>query len=305
MRRRTINSGFTLIELLVVIAIIAILAAILFPVFAQAKEAAKKTSCLGNVKQIATALYMYATDSDDTLCQTSWESDLTPQSFNPIFGDGKHGQIHWTFLMQPYIKNWDIFRCPSDTDPVKPPLTHQCPNGVADLGKLSSSGLMMCDWQAPAYSYIPNYNLIPAHDWVPVSMTTVPEPSNTIAVAERRNKLDNGTLIGAQKGFSGFNPSQPCPGSVQIAPQYAKISTLNFAFWTEPFAVQHQIADTNDKTDIVRVKWDRHQGGANYAYGDGHAKFRKLGQTLNPDKYEYGDHFYPPFAPYNTGPCVN
>src|SRR5678816_3817185 len=59
--------GFTLIELLVVIAIIAILAAILFPVFAQAKAAAKKTACLSNNKQIGIALYMYLTDFDDLL----------------------------------------------------------------------------------------------------------------------------------------------------------------------------------------------------------------------------------------------
>src|SRR5258708_2259929 len=62
------KKAFTLIELLVVIAIIAILAAILFPVFAQAKEAAKKTSCLSNQKQVALAAMMYVGDYDDTMC---------------------------------------------------------------------------------------------------------------------------------------------------------------------------------------------------------------------------------------------
>src|SRR5437016_2905022 len=110
------RKAFTLIELLVVIAIIAILAAILFPVFAQAKEAAKKTACLHNMKEIATATFLYAGDNDDTLCQTSWESTQTLQSFNPA---GKY-QIHWTYLMQPYIKSYDIFKCPSDGAPVTP-----------------------------------------------------------------------------------------------------------------------------------------------------------------------------------------
>src|SRR6266571_2839997 len=66
--RRARRSGFTLIELLVVIAIIAILAAILFPVFAQAREKARATTCLSNVKQCVTGLLMYAQDYDEGLC---------------------------------------------------------------------------------------------------------------------------------------------------------------------------------------------------------------------------------------------
>src|SRR5580704_547522 len=83
--------GFTLIELLVVIAIIAILAAILFPVFAQAKEAAKKTSCLANAKEIALGLFLYTNDYDDTLPNTSWEQETAsgyPGTFNPQNANG-------------------------------------------------------------------------------------------------------------------------------------------------------------------------------------------------------------------------
>ncbi|HWA81820.1 MAG TPA: prepilin-type N-terminal cleavage/methylation domain-containing protein [Fimbriimonadaceae bacterium] len=290
--------AFTLIELLVVIAIIAILAAILFPVFAQAKEAAKKTACLSNTKQIATSTFMYAGDNDDMLCQTSWESQNTIQSFNSA---GTY-QIHWTYLLQPYIKNWDMFRCPSDANPVLP--KHPCPNGVSDLGKLDGSGQMYCDWQAPSYSYIPNYNLMPAHDWSPTNMGVFPDPSNTITVTERRDKEAQGFVIGQQKGVTGFNPSQPCPGSTQVAPQYAVIHSMNFAYWTPDFAAQHLASDTNDKVDITRVRWERHAGGACYCYADGHAKWQRLGQTLNPDHYQYGDHFYPAFAPY-SGVCSN
>lgn len=290
--------AFTLIELLVVIAIIAILAAILFPVFAQAKEAAKKTSCLGNMKQIGTAFFMYAGDNDDTLCQTSWESELTPQPNNP---GGKY-QIHWTYLMQPYVKNWDIFKCPSDSDPQTP--KNPAPNGNSDIGK-ENGGLMFCDWMVQKYSYIPSYNLMSAHDWIPPTLTVLPEPANTIAVAERRNKLANGTVMGKHKGVGGFNPAQPCPGSTQIAPQYAAVtSATSFAYWTADFAKQHAIADKNDKNDIVRVSWDRHTNGGNYAYADGHAKYQKLEQTLNNDKYQYGERFYPSFASFNVNPCA-
>jgi prepilin-type N-terminal cleavage/methylation domain-containing protein/prepilin-type processing-associated H-X9-DG protein len=87
--------GFTLIELLVVIAIIAILAAILFPVFAQAKLAAKKTVALSDVKEIGLAMNMYTTDYDDT---------------SPIvFGISGQGSVDVYQTMQPYIKNMDIF----------------------------------------------------------------------------------------------------------------------------------------------------------------------------------------------------
>lgn len=90
--------AFTLIELLVVIAIIAILAAILFPVFAQAKGAAKTTACLSNGRQIGLAFLMYAGDNDDRL----------------PFGSFPVRTLTWTEQLQPYIKNRAIFRCPED-----------------------------------------------------------------------------------------------------------------------------------------------------------------------------------------------
>jgi prepilin-type N-terminal cleavage/methylation domain-containing protein/prepilin-type processing-associated H-X9-DG protein len=92
--------GFTLIELLVVIAIIAILAAILFPVFAQAREKARQTACLSNHRQVGTAAMMYVQDYDE-----KW----VPYSV----GDGKT-QALWPVLLQPYIKNTNIFTEPSN-----------------------------------------------------------------------------------------------------------------------------------------------------------------------------------------------
>jgi prepilin-type N-terminal cleavage/methylation domain-containing protein/prepilin-type processing-associated H-X9-DG protein len=101
--------AFTLIELLVVIAIIAILAAILFPVFAQAKEAAKRTQCLSNVKQSGTAFYLYAGDSDDTT-PSMWGSS------GPCQADGTGCSQEWWFGLMPYSKNVDMFYCPDRTD---------------------------------------------------------------------------------------------------------------------------------------------------------------------------------------------
>ena len=285
------RKAFTLIELLVVIAIIAILAAILFPVFAQAKEAAKKTSCLSNDKQMATALFMYAGDSDDMLCQTSWEKDAA----HPY-------QVHWSFLMQPYIKNYQMFQCPSNSTPVKP-ATACASDG--DLGKMP----MVCDWiPVKGYSYIPNYNAIPAHDWMPVSMTSFTAPAETILVTEKRDTLNPGD---AHKGVSGFLPSQPCP-SWTLAPYGGRIPPANTYTYEDPQLVKSaSITGTTadyKQVDITRVAWDRHsgkkwEGGANYSFADGHAKFQKLEQTLNPLRYEYGDKWYPNSAPWNTSPC--
>ncbi|MCC6731052.1 MAG: DUF1559 domain-containing protein [Chthonomonadales bacterium] len=100
-------SGFTLIELLVVIAIIAILAAILFPVFAQAREKARQTSCLSNMKQIALAMRMYSQDNDET---------ASLARYAPYFWDGAvWPETHtWRMAVQPYIKNKGLTRCPSN-----------------------------------------------------------------------------------------------------------------------------------------------------------------------------------------------
>lgn len=104
--------AFTLIELLVVIAIIAILAAILFPVFAQAKEAAKKTSCLSNTKQIGMATMMYLNDNDDIYFWQPWPGAQNPDWYLPI----PQPTVGWYDTVQPYVKSQGLFSCPSDTD---------------------------------------------------------------------------------------------------------------------------------------------------------------------------------------------
>lgn len=100
------RKAFTLIELLVVIAIIAILAAILFPVFAQAKEAAKNTQLLSNLKQTGTSLVIYMADADDNLPLSWQDTDPTGQ-----------GYWSWQGAIQPYSKNWGVHLNPKVAPP--------------------------------------------------------------------------------------------------------------------------------------------------------------------------------------------
>jgi prepilin-type N-terminal cleavage/methylation domain-containing protein/prepilin-type processing-associated H-X9-DG protein len=102
------RQAFTLIELLVVIAIIAILAAILFPVFAQAREKARQAACLSQCKQWGLASEMYKQDYDGTFCH--WQGV-------GVMANGKIGAIYWSELLQPYMKNRNIGVCPSDGEP--------------------------------------------------------------------------------------------------------------------------------------------------------------------------------------------
>jgi len=119
------NKGFTLIELLVVIAIIGILAAMVFPVFARARESARKAVCLSNVKNIALAIQMYLADNNDTLPPTEHSQEAID------FFDTKPGgytkpktspcnrtrqanpYLRWPVIFDEYIKNRDVWRCPS------------------------------------------------------------------------------------------------------------------------------------------------------------------------------------------------
>ena len=122
--------GFTLIELLVVIAIIAILAAILFPVFAQAREKARQTGCLNNTKQISLAFVQYLDDYDETyptdLFNNCGASDMVTTAKAGYPGSkyyfqcdatGRSSEYTWMDALYPYIKNLSIFDCPSRTKP--------------------------------------------------------------------------------------------------------------------------------------------------------------------------------------------
>ena len=113
---RTNRRGFTLIELLVVIAIIAILASILFPVFARARAKAREASCTSNLKQIGLAVQMYANDYDG-LMPFAAEYPV-PGAVPTVAGSASSNKGGTSIIDQlnPYVKNIQLFKCPSDTD---------------------------------------------------------------------------------------------------------------------------------------------------------------------------------------------
>ena len=115
------RKGFTLIELLVVIAIIAILAAILFPVFAKAREKARQATCTSNLKQLALASLMYAQDYDDRFSRL----------YSYDEGSGHAPLRWWEDKLMPYIRNWQVTECPS-RDPT-PYGTYRPPESPSSL----------------------------------------------------------------------------------------------------------------------------------------------------------------------------
>ncbi len=153
MYRSKNNLGFTLIELLVVIAIIAILAAILFPVFARARAKAQQTSCLNNLKQLAFATLMYASDWDD--CAP------TPISYAKLNTDPNS----WSAQLWPYVTEGDAYRCPGNALSGDPPAS---PNGPVDI---------------PFCGYSAN-GVIFEHDGVGIQMTTIPRPASIVLLAD-------------------------------------------------------------------------------------------------------------------------
>jgi prepilin-type N-terminal cleavage/methylation domain-containing protein/prepilin-type processing-associated H-X9-DG protein len=155
------KQGFTLIELLVVIAIIAILAAILFPVFARARETAKKSACLSNMKQMSHAWIMYSDDYDGACPALFLDYRL---------GQGYYTDKHTTWMeeLYPYIKSSQVFGCPSGGFVPKTP---------ADLmsDKWDSIGRLTYGWNATVFNY----------PWIfPVSQSDLDVPSDTAFVCD-------------------------------------------------------------------------------------------------------------------------
>jgi prepilin-type N-terminal cleavage/methylation domain-containing protein/prepilin-type processing-associated H-X9-DG protein len=269
------QSGFTLIELLVVIAIIAILAAILFPVFAQAREKARQAGCLSNCKQIGTAVMMYAQDYDEQ----------SPPWWNEV---PKVGPVYWHYWLKPYVKNIQVFICPSaggcGAGEGPPSLAVQereagvktCAGFGGTRAVFDLEAVPPTPWSYGSGSYGWNACFISSHrlnpgkgvfqDKVGTSLAQVPFAAETIMIGEI-SKLIN-------------------PAGLYLP------STATYAIGAGRTACGYPDAK------VLRQWWVnagvRHSGGMNLIFFDGHAKWTKEETLLqHPEWFIAGNHNIP------------
>jgi prepilin-type N-terminal cleavage/methylation domain-containing protein/prepilin-type processing-associated H-X9-DG protein len=247
-RERRRHAGFTLIELLVVIAIIALLAAILFPVFAQARDKARQNSCLSNTRQIGTAMMMYAQDFDEGL--PAW------------------GEYRWHVALKPYVKSIQVFVCPSAGDCDPQFISQRVPErtkagGVTNCARWGGTRFVEDPGVTPpvrTYSGTGSYgtNVCFWGDWLwdgsslkrvaPMRLTQVTLPAETIMIGETSKFMRP----------SGFFPPPTATFLLKMKnnPPYA----CNYS-------VQKDLDDW-----WVQASF-RHQGGLNLIFFDGHTKW--------------------------------
>ena len=280
---RTMRKAFTLIELLVVIAIIAILAAILFPVFAQAKAAAKKTACLSNEKQLGTATYLYTSDNDGALYHhhEQWVLDdgtLTenlPSTSAGCAGGGfgnSQAEKPWAIFFQPYMKSREMLFCPDDGTARSKHLTTNIQDyngGATESGSecsVSPSGenCLAEKGNLAMWSYL--LNSIFTHKSCRYAIEGVLSGFATESVLA--GLADPNVIMFSERNSEGL--SDPASG-------FHYVPQDDYDTWSGEAALVRWGEGSRPKEGWI--KYDRHNGGANYVYADSHAKFMKWGRA--------------------------
>lgn len=271
-RRR--RQGFTLVELLVVIAIIALLAGLLFPVFAGARARAHQTSCLNNLRQLGRGFTLYLDAWEDTF-PNSWQ-DRRSQ-----FGRLNHSW--WDVQIFQYVRSDGVFRCPSN--PVESYSVHQ-PFGsdgrkTRVVNYALNNQLLGCQASGSAF----NYSLAPAD---PVVASRVRDPSGTIMLTEKL--LD-------RPGHDAGGPDQPGDQSQEVDVWFhIAVPGMDPSSWDLTWGVPRRL----------------HGARSNYLFVDGHVRSLLLRQTFEGsttltrptdgrDTAGGGTDFYPPQPPPSAG----
>ncbi len=250
------SSAFTLIELLVVIAIIAILAAILFPVFAQAREKARQTACLSNTKQMGLAIYQYLQDYDETYPNGTYK-------FGSIGG--------WAAQIYPYVKSVPVYRCPSDYNDVANPVATDKSSSYGMNSNFGTGGnnaatppvlntaVAMGETNAPASTVL----LFEVEGNTNIDITNYYESQYPTYYANSNSSpFGNGNL-------NYFSPAGG--GSISACPPPSAASTLKYATGY----LGGRDPNLYNVACMYTGKTGRHNGGANYIMADCHAKWMR------------------------------
>jgi prepilin-type N-terminal cleavage/methylation domain-containing protein/prepilin-type processing-associated H-X9-DG protein len=237
--------GFTLIELLVVIAIIAIMAAILFPAFAQAREAARQSSCLSNLRQIGMGIRMYLQDYDG-YCFLHHTYDADVVANGPVIS--LEPEKPWTVILSPYVENRAVFYCPSD--PVNRTKTQ-----ALDLSTYAARELPELEEGKAGTIAAESYLL------------------NSLLTHQTRQY---GRFNEAR--FDGINGDL-----VVMSERNARALDLQTSQPMENIQDDYDV--WNGAPQLAEwIAHSRHKDGSNYLYLDGHAKFGRFQQVL-PDQF--------------------
>jgi prepilin-type N-terminal cleavage/methylation domain-containing protein/prepilin-type processing-associated H-X9-DG protein len=256
--------GFTLIELLVVIAIIAILAAILFPVFAQAREKARAASCMSNVKQISSAMLMYTQDYDETLPEPSL-AGVFRDATNTGLGQLYMGVLPFHLAVQPYAKNYALFACNSDPKRQNASIDR---TGVRD---------MFIDAKVPGADQLPPYSNTPAFHQAVAKIFPMSYGTNYVlswCYAYRQRSTGYTTTVPDNQSLRGRSLAEFSePANTWIMTEMsANPITGNGGWYTLPGYLNDQVANGNAE------RWRggrRHFEGRHWLFVDGHVKWFK------------------------------